>query len=73
MNKQVKLLAEQAGFDTDNKDRQFCINNFAELMLSHVDTILRLQQDKSIEEQWNIDESFSTVRGEIEELFGVNK
>lgn len=73
MNEQIKLLAERAGFDTDNKDRQFCINNFAELILSQVGTMLRLQQDKAIEEQQNIDESFSTVRTAIEEHFGVNE
>lgn len=73
MNKQVKLLAKQAGFDTSNKDTQYVINYFVELMLLEVDSILSLQQDKSIEEECNIDESFSIARTAIEEHLGVNE
>ena len=43
---------------------------FAELILKDVDNLLALQQEKSIDEEWNIDESFGTVRVDIDDHFG---
>lgn len=73
MNNQIQQLIEQceSGGTWEDRTVSFDKEKFAKLILARVDYMLSVQQDVSIDEERNVDESFAVVRSDILEHFGV--
>jgi hypothetical protein len=79
MNKRIRELAEQAGYNplspstfADELNEIF-MRKFAELIVQECLSIAKREHKNALEFEWDNDDTAQTIRDSISEHFGVNE